>query len=124
MPREIKLIGENGGFTCLVPDQFPEVFVDGVSEIQVGMPVSRLLFHAVQVPANGDTPESRIARLSLVIPTAALMEFIGNIAANTTEEVVTTTTTASAAYLAQIAANINRLGAMTKAVELEHKEKV
>lgn len=117
MPREIKQTTEASGFTCLVPDQLPEIFADGVSEIQVGMPVSRLLLHAVQTPANGDEIEHRIARLSVVIPTASLLELIANIAGNTSAEVVAGTNIAATGFVGQVQTQINRLREMTEAVE-------
>ncbi|MCA8313224.1 hypothetical protein LGN43_02930 [Burkholderia multivorans] len=117
MSREITQQGENGSFVCLVPDQVPELFADGISEFQFGMPVSRLIFHAVQTPGNGEEAERRIAKLSLVMPTNALMELVANIATNTSDDVLASTTTASDAFASQARAQMKRLNELTNSIE-------
>jgi hypothetical protein len=118
MPRKIEQQNDKGSFECLVPDQLPELFVDGVSQIAVAMPVTRIVFHATVPPQElsevGKTPEQRVAKLSLVIPTAALMELVANIASNTTADVVTSTNAAVATYTAQTMVQMNRLAALTE----------
>ncbi|ANC46296.1 hypothetical protein [Pandoraea pnomenusa] len=118
MPRKIEQKNDQGGsFECVVPDQLPELYADGVSQIAVGMPITRILFHTV-VPSQqaGEKIEQRVAKLSVVIPTAALMELIANIASNTSTEVVKSTNTAISAFTAQTVTQMNRLAALTEGV--------
>jgi len=119
MPRKIEQLNDGAGsFECLVPDQLPELFVDGISQIALGMPVTRILFHASIPPQEqGEKIEQRVAKLSLVIPTAALMEFVANIATNTSAEVVTSTNAAISTYTAQTMVQMNRLAALTEISE-------
>ncbi len=114
MPRKIEQQNDKGSFECLVPDQLPELFADGISQIAVGMPVTRVLFHAV-IPPNelGAKVEQRIAKLSLVIPTASLLEFVANIATSTTSEVMTGTNAAVSGFTAQVMTQMNRLAELT-----------
>jgi hypothetical protein len=119
MPRKIEQQNDqSGSFECLVPDQLPELFVDGISQIAVGMPVTRILFHAVIPPQEvGEKVEQRVAKLSLVIPTPALMELIANVASNTSADVVTSTNAAISTYTAQTMIQMNRLAALTEAAK-------
>jgi hypothetical protein len=115
MPRKIEQQNDQGAsFECMVPDQLPELFVDGVSQIAVGMPVTRILFHAIIPPQEvGEKHEQRIAKLSLVIPTAALMEFVANVATGTSSEVVAGTSAAVSVFTGQVMTQINRLAELT-----------
>ncbi len=116
MPRKIEQRTDHGSFECLIPDQLPELFADGISQIHLGMPVSRILFHAVIPPQeSGEKVEQRIAKLSLVIPTNSLLDLVVNIATNTSSEVVTSTNAAVSAFTAQVAAQMNRLAELTAA---------
>lgn len=117
MPRKIEQQNDQGGgFECLIPDQIPELFVDGISQIAVGMPVTRILFHAV-IPAQevGEKIEQRVAKLSLVIPTASLLEFVANIATSTTSEVIASTNAAVSGFTDQVKTQMNRLAELTAA---------
>lgn len=112
MPRIIKQQAEAEGnisFECLIPDNFPELFADGISSLQVGMPISRLIFHAVTEPSVDGSPEQRVAKLSLVIPTATLFEFIANVAAASTDETVQSSNIAAAQYIQQFSVQLSRL---------------
>ncbi|WP_124472240.1 hypothetical protein [Burkholderia contaminans] len=121
MPRKIEQKTENGLFSCVVPDNLPEVYADGVSEIQIGMPVSRIIFHSVTNPSIHNKSEERTAKLSLVIPTAQLMELVANIAGGTSQEVVSSSNTVGLAYVAQLSTQMNRLLKMTEAIAKEGK---
>lgn len=117
MPRKIEQTGTNGKqFECLVPDNLAELYIDGVSELQVGIPNSRVLFHAVQVPGGEAEKERRIARLSLVLPTQVLFELVANIAEGSKKEVVENTSNGISVFGASLLEQVNRLHAMSLAV--------
>jgi hypothetical protein len=110
MSRKIEKSSDAGSFVCEVPDGIPEVFVDGVSQIAVGMPNSKILFHSVApTPGEDSERENRVARLTLVIPTAALFEFIANIATSTGDEVMAQTSKAGNLYQEQVVKQMLRL---------------
>ncbi|MFM0326068.1 hypothetical protein [Caballeronia glebae] len=115
MPRKIEQRAEGINFDCLVPDSTPEVYADGASEIQLGMPMSKILFHSMIKPGDGQTPEERIARLTLVLPTSTLLELVANIATNTTPEVAESTHAAAAGFVGHISAQMSRLVDITAA---------
>ncbi|MBR8151649.1 hypothetical protein [Burkholderia vietnamiensis] len=121
MPRKIEQKSEAGSFSCVIPDDLREIYADGVSEIQVGMPVSRIIFHSVINPSINNKSEERRANLSLVIPTNQLMELVANIASATSQEVVSSSNAVGLAYAAQLSVQMNRLLKMTEAVAKEEK---
>lgn len=117
MQRKIEFRGKQRKFDCVVPEGAPEVFVEGISEIQVGMPITRILFHSVTQPANkdNDSIEQRITRLSLVIPTSALFEFIGSMVKQTTDEAIDVTEQAIVSYSDGLRTQIKKLRSMNQA---------
>lgn len=61
-------------------DSTPEYFVEGISEGLLGVPLSKLTFHAVDgVDSKG--VEQRSSTVRLVIPTVALLEMCRNLLA-------------------------------------------
>lgn len=67
-------------FDLTVTDSMPEMFTDGVSNMVMGNPVSKLTFHSVTVPIHGSNKvEQRKGVLRLVIPTPVLLEMCRNI---------------------------------------------
>ncbi|MDR5797270.1 hypothetical protein QCE49_28130 [Caballeronia sp. LZ008] len=115
MPRKIEQRAEGVAFDCVVPDNITEIYADGASEIQFGMPMSRILFHSVAKPGDGKTPEERVARLALVLPTSALLELVANIATNTTPEVAESTNSAMAGFIGHVSTQMGRLVDITAA---------
>lgn len=55
------------------------IYVEGLSQMMIGFPNSRLIFHSLVMPADAQTgtPETRQIGCELVIPTAALVESVG-----------------------------------------------
>lgn len=118
MPRKIEGTGKDGfSFVCHVPDNMPEVYIDGVSQVAVGVPITKLVLHSVIPPADGQQtqPEERLARLTLNIPTAVFFEIIGNIVDGTDGNNVSAITAASAQYSAVLSRNISRLASLYSA---------
>ena len=67
-------------FDLVINDQMPELFTDGVSQLLMGSPISKLTFHSVTNPAGpGDVFEQRTGVLRLIIPTPVLLEMCRNI---------------------------------------------
>lgn len=67
-------------FDLLVSEQMPEVFTDGISQMLMGVPVSKLTFHSVTNPADPSSGiEQRTGVLRLIIPTPVLLEMCRNI---------------------------------------------
>lgn len=67
-------------FDLTINDDLPEMFTDGVSNMVMGNPVSKLTFHSVTTPAQSESEvEQRKAVLLLTIPTAVLLEMCRNI---------------------------------------------
>lgn len=120
MPRTMKHRSELGKFDCVVPDNLPELFADGVTQLQLGIPISRIMFHAVTAPTNGaedEQVEQRVAKLSLAIPTAALFELVANIASGADAETVTQTNVAVASYSAAVSQQLSRVAALAANVK-------
>lgn len=67
-------------FDLLVGEQMPEVFTDGISQMLMGVPVSKLTFHSITNPADPSSGiEQRTGVLRLIIPTPVLLEMCRNI---------------------------------------------
>lgn len=67
-------------FDVTVSDSMPEIFTDGVSNMVMGNPVSKLTFHSVTVPVHGSNDvEQRKGVVRLVIPTPVLLEMCRNV---------------------------------------------
>lgn len=115
MPRTLQHRSEQGNFDCVIPDDLPDFYADGVTQLQLGVPMSRILFHSVIAPADGteQTPvEHRLAKLSLAIPTAALFELVANIATGANKEAVAQTQGALALYSTAFAQQLARVAAL------------
>ena len=54
----------------------PSIYVEGVSQMLIGFPNSRLMLHNLSQkdPTSPDAPEIRTMACELIIPTAALIE--------------------------------------------------
>ena len=81
MYKEVTKVREgNAIFDITITDNLPEVFTDGVSNMVMGNPISKLLFHTVTAPVGGGNEiEQRKAILRLAIPTPVLLEMCRNI---------------------------------------------
>ncbi|WP_406868145.1 hypothetical protein [Paraburkholderia fungorum] len=69
----------SGNANTEVPDDVPEVYADGIAGAHIGVPNSRLSFYVVVDPIQ--TPggiEGRRVKHSVVMPTAALLQFVEN----------------------------------------------
>lgn len=69
---------QNKTFDLHLSENLEEVFVDGMGYAMLGYPISKLTFHTVQPPKNGDEIEQRQAVLRLTMTTASLIEFCQN----------------------------------------------
>lgn len=75
-PNLIKL-GENS--LLVGKANAPEIFADGMSQMLMGTPVSRVIFHTTLESYSERAPEVRRAAAILVMPTGQLVEFALNI---------------------------------------------
>jgi hypothetical protein len=91
-------------FDLTIPENLPEIGVDGVSQGYMGFPISKVVFHVVTPPVpsqDGSNPtvEQRKAVVSLSINTLALLQFcqatLANLAGNA-EQIATASDQASA----------------------------
>ena len=59
-----------------LPGNLPQIYADGIGQVMVGMPVSKLVFHRTvgMDPSTGENVGSPAAVVTL--PTAALLEFV------------------------------------------------
>jgi hypothetical protein len=119
MPRKIENRDEGAKFDVVIPDNLPELYVDGIANVQVGLPVTRLLLHTVTVPIDeSNDVEERTAKLSIVIPTHAFFEIVANIASSTAHEAVASAQVAGGQYASQVLTQVTRLAELT---ELKNK---
>lgn len=65
----------------------PSIYVEGVSQMMIGFPNSRMMFHnfSQKDPSKPDGPEMRTMACELIIPTAALIEMARGILHTLTE---------------------------------------
>ncbi|MFY1957067.1 hypothetical protein ACOTCL_28910 [Achromobacter xylosoxidans] len=87
------------GFELTLPDAMPRVFADDLCHLMLGMPNSKLVFHAtpadpLSVSKGGESPdlERREGVLQLTMPTAALFNLARHIlaaASENTDQIVT-----------------------------------
>ncbi len=70
-------------YDLTLPDQVNEVFIDGITQMNIGIPITKLVCHTVTSPAikPGDV-EQRQANLTLTIPTLALYQFLHGLLGN------------------------------------------
>ncbi|MBB5411972.1 hypothetical protein HDG34_005938 [Paraburkholderia sp. HC6.4b] len=75
MSRSIS-VNENGAnFVLDFPDSTPDNFADGVSQLLIGWPTSKVVFHTLTQPASkADPQEQRQCALRLTVPTPVLLE--------------------------------------------------
>lgn len=54
----------------------PSIYVEGVSQMLIGFPNSRMMLHSLSQkdPSKADAPEIRTMACELIIPTAAMLE--------------------------------------------------
>lgn len=60
----------------LAGNSVPSIYVEGVSQMLIGFPNSRILLHSLSQkdPANANAPEIRTMACELIIPTTAMLE--------------------------------------------------
>lgn len=80
MSRTIEIRENNVQCDITFPDDMPSIYVDDMSQLGIGVPVSRVLFHTldnppVQTAEDGSPIEQRNAALQLIIPTGSLVNF-------------------------------------------------
>jgi hypothetical protein len=66
-------------FDIHIPESLPYLNVDGVTQIQMGFPNSRILFHVTTNAPSPTEVEKRLAIANLSINTAGLAEFCLNV---------------------------------------------
>lgn len=74
---------DHAKFDLQINDGMPEIFVDGLSQMLLGYPISKLTFHSVVAPAHeGNEIEQRLGVVRIAIPTPVLLEFCRNVLFN------------------------------------------
>ncbi len=76
-----KVRTDDVNFDLVINDDMPEMFVDGISSILMGNPISKLTFHSVRDPANPENNEieQRKGVFLLTISTPVLLEICRSI---------------------------------------------
>ena len=64
----------DGGVTLVNRLNVPESYADGLAQLMVGFPITKLVFHSLLEPKQNDGTEVRKATQSLSIPTIAAIE--------------------------------------------------
>ena len=68
-------IDENGAkFDLTYLDKENDTYADGISQLQLGWPISKIVMHNVTRIATPDTPEERVVAQVLAMPTASLLQ--------------------------------------------------
>lgn len=67
-------INEKKDFVLLNRASAPEVFIEGVSQVMVGFPLTKIVFHTVVEPKDGKDKEVRRVVQTLSMPTIAAVE--------------------------------------------------
>jgi hypothetical protein len=69
--------------TLLRSDSIPTVYVEGVSQVMIGIPNSRMIFHdhIQRQEADGNREEVRHIALEVVMPTSAIIDMVTNLTA-------------------------------------------
>ncbi|HDR9126251.1 hypothetical protein WJ05_17785 [Burkholderia vietnamiensis] len=75
MSRSIT-VNENGAnFELYIPDGTSDYFADGFSQLLMGWPTSKVIFHNLTKPASPQDPqEHRECAFKLTVPTAVLLQ--------------------------------------------------
>ncbi|MFM0115659.1 hypothetical protein [Paraburkholderia nemoris] len=83
MSSKLEIRQPNGSFNLEFPDDAKEIFIDGISQMNLGVPLSKLVCHAVIHPAMkpGDIEERRVA-CTITMPTQSLLAFVQSTLAN------------------------------------------
>ncbi len=80
MTTTVQIRDENTKFDLIISESVPEIFTDGLSQLLMGFPISKLTFHSVVTsPDSTDQIEQRKAVLSLAMSTPVLLELCRNI---------------------------------------------
>lgn len=69
--------------TLLRSDSTPTIYVEGVSQVMIGIPNSRMIFHdhIQRQETNGNREEVRHIALEVVMPTSAIIDMVSNLTA-------------------------------------------
>lgn len=74
---------DDAKFDLLIPDEISQTYADGVAQMMIGFPMSKILFFGVSASASEqqmqEGVEVRKATFELTIPTIALLETAQNI---------------------------------------------
>lgn len=73
LPRQYD-VSEQQEFVSLGRASSPELFVDGFSQVMIGFPISKIVFHSVIEPKDGKEKEIRKIVQTLTMPTAVAVE--------------------------------------------------
>lgn len=65
---------DGGAFLLVGKSSAQEVFSDGISQVLLGYPVSRLVMHTILEPASEEAKEVRRAAVVLTMPTMTLID--------------------------------------------------
>lgn len=86
MSRTINVRQQNVQCDITLPDELPNVYVDDMSQLSLGVPVSRILFHIMDTPpikeGSEGVVEQRKAVLQLTLPTLALVNLAKQVLAH------------------------------------------
>lgn len=73
--RKTKIRDGAAKFDLLFNDEQPEVFVEGLAQIMIGAPLSKIVFYTTK-GVDSDGVEQRYANQTLVMPTNAVVQMI------------------------------------------------
>lgn len=97
--------GSNPPFDLTISDGTPILYADGFSQLNLGWPNSRLVFHNVESPATAETSEARTCPFQLTLPTAVLLQLcatVMGIAATNSEQLKNVTVQYQSHFLANL----------------------
>lgn len=67
-------VTEEDGFVLLNRTSSPEVFAEGISQVMIGVPLTKIVLHSIVEPKDGANKEIRRTVQTLSIPTIAAVE--------------------------------------------------
>lgn len=80
MTTTVQIRDKNAKFDLVISDNMPEIFTDGISQLLMGFPISKVTFHSVvTAPDSAEQVEQRKAVLSLAMSTPVLLELCRNV---------------------------------------------
>lgn len=80
MTTTVQIRDDNTKFDLVISDNMPEIFTDGVAQLLMGYPISKLTFHSVVTsPDSSSQIEQRKGILSLAMSTPVLLELCRNV---------------------------------------------